>query len=272
MTLKLNPEVGSIQQTLFLPLWGRAVESQKKHPRLVDAAAVNIIERVNFDFSQAAANLDEITQIAWISRSLICDRVIRNFISAYPNGSVVNIGCGLDTTFDRVDNGKLRWYDLDLPDVIAFRTQFIPEESRRVAIASSFLEQGWLDKIDAEQGLLFMAAGVFYFFEPERIQTFFLKLREKFPGCEIIFDVASEIGVRMANKKVIESSGLDERSQLVWGLKSVKEILGWDPRIKLIRKYYYFRTLRIGPRNLLMGTLSDLLGIQYLLHLKILED
>ena len=106
MTLKFNPEVGSIQQTLFLPLWGRAVKSQKKHPRLVDATAVKIIERVNIDFSQAAANLDEITRIAWISRSLICDRVIRNFISAYPNGTVVNIGCGLDTTFTALITGS----------------------------------------------------------------------------------------------------------------------------------------------------------------------
>jgi len=272
LTQKINPEVGNLQKTLFLPLWGRAIESQKTSPQLLDQTAVEIINQIEFDFSQAAANLDDITKIAWIRRSLICDRVVRYFLLKHPEGTVVNIGCGLDTTFDRVDNGKVCWYDLDLPDVIAFRKSYIPEEPRRTFIASSFLEHEWLDTIEAKQGLLFMAAGVFYFFEAEKIRTFFQTLIDRFAGCEILFDVASEVGMRMANKKVIESSGLDEKSNLIWGVKNIKEILGWDPRINLIKKYYYFRSLRMSPRNILMGALSDCLGMQYLVHLKFLKD
>jgi len=43
----------------------------------------------------------------------------------------VNIGCGFDTTFERIDNGKITFYDLDLPDVINLRKQFISNCSRR---------------------------------------------------------------------------------------------------------------------------------------------
>ena len=85
----------------------------------------------------------------------------------------------------------------------------------------------------------------------------------------MLFDVSSPIGVKIANKKVIESSGLDERSYLTWGLKNKKDMLAWDPRIKIIGTHYYFRTLRIGLRNVLMGMLSDLLGIQYMVHLRL---
>jgi hypothetical protein len=48
-----------------------------------------------------------------------------------------------------------------------------------------------------------------------------------------------------------------------------KDLLGWDTRIELIGSYYYFRTLRIGIRNFLMGSLSDYLGIQYMLDLRL---
>jgi hypothetical protein len=43
------------------------------------------------------------------------------FIEKHPEATIVNIGCGLDTTFSRIDNGKIQFYELDLPDVIALR-------------------------------------------------------------------------------------------------------------------------------------------------------
>ena len=269
MTNKVKLNLGDIQKTLFLPLWGRATESRKKKPSLIDETAVAIMDQVDYDFSKAAENIDDLSMIAWVQRSKISDCVIRRFLDLYPDGTIVNIGCGLDTTFDRVDNGKLRWYDLDLLDVIELRKKFISEGVRRNFIATSFLETEWFNQIKVENNVFFLAAGVFYYFEPDQIQSFFQQLLDRFPGCELLFDVASEVGVRVANEKVIESSGLDEKSYLKWGLKNKKDILDWDQRIQLIRTYYYFRTLRLSLRNILMGLLSDLLGIQYMLHFKL---
>jgi O-methyltransferase involved in polyketide biosynthesis len=269
MTEMQNLRLGDVQKTLFLPLWGRVVESKKKHPLLIDQTAVVIIEKAAYDYQKLTESIDELTQIAWIRRSLICDQVVRQFLGKFPQGTVVNIGCGLDTTYERTDNGKVRWYDLDLPDVIALRSKFILENDRRTFIASSFLESKWLDQIESDKGILFIAAGVFYYFEAQEIKAFFLRLIERFPGSEILFDVSSPIGVKVANKKVIESSGLDEKSYLKWGLNDKKEILAWDQKIRLIGVYYYYRTLRMRLRNILIGALSDFLGIQYLLHLGI---
>jgi len=269
MTDRVNINLGDVQKTLFLPLWGRAVETRKRKPMLIDETAVKIIDQVDYDFSKFTQNMDELSQIAWIKRSLICDQVVKKFLSSYPEGTIVNIGCGLDTTFERIDNGKLKWYDLDLADVIELRRKFIQESERRKFIASSFLENEWLENIEVQKNVLFIAAGVFYYFEEGQIKDFILRLTNKHPGSEMLFDVCSPIGVRVANKKVVENSGLDERSHLIWGLENKKDILTWDQKIKIIGTYYYFRTLRIGLRNLLMGTLSDYLGIQYVLHLKL---
>jgi O-methyltransferase involved in polyketide biosynthesis len=158
---------------------------------------------------------------------------------------------------------------LDLADVIELRRKFIQESERRKFIASSFLEKEWLEHIEIKGNVLFIAAGVFYYFEESQIRDFIIRLADTYSGSEMLFDVSSPVGVRVANKKVVESSGLDEKSHLKWGLKNKKDIPAWDSRIKIIHTYYYFRTLRIGLRNILMGMLSDYLGIQYMLHLKL---
>lgn len=225
-TDRLSVKLGNVQKTLFLPLRGRAVESKKRNPLLFDETAINIIEQVDSDFSQMAQNLDQLTLIAWIKRSLICDRVIKRYLTEYPEGTIVNIGCGLDTTFERVDNGKLRWYDLDLPDDIELRSKFVAQNERRKFIAASFLEKEWLNEIIIQENVLFIAAGVFYYFTEQGIKAFLLQLLDKYPGSELLFDVCSPIGMRIANKKVIESSGLDEKSNLTWGLNNKKDLLG----------------------------------------------
>jgi O-methyltransferase involved in polyketide biosynthesis len=269
MTDKISVNLGNVQKTLLLPLWGRAVETRKPHPMLNDPAAVRILERVDYDCTPLAANLDELTRLAWIKRSLFCDRAVGKFLAKYPHGTVVNLGCGLETSFERCDNGLVHWYDLDLPDVIDLRRQLIPEAPRCTFIATSFLAPDWLDQIVVSENVLFIAAGVFYYFKEQEIKDFVLRLLSCFPGCELLFDVCSPTGMRVANKKVVESSGLDERSHLTWGLKDKKDLLAWDGRIQLLGAYHYFRDTHLGLRNLLMGTFSDILGIQYMLHLRL---
>jgi len=269
MAEKIRINLGNVQKTLFLPLWGRAEESKKQKPLLVDETAIRIIEQVDFDFSQITQNIDDLSQIAWIKRSLCCDEVIKEFLTRYPEGTIVNIGCGLDTTFERIDNGKLKWYDLDLPDVIELRSKFVKENVRRKFIVASFLEKGWLENIEISGNVLFIAAGVFYYFEESTIKEFIIRLIDTYPNSEILFDVSSPLGVKVANKKVVERSGLDEQSHLVWGLENKENILSWDARIRIIETYYYYQTQVIGIRNRLMGKLSDILGIQYMIHLRL---
>ncbi len=100
MSEKIIVELGNVQKTLFLPLWGRAVESKKEKPLLVDKTALQIIEAVDYDFFTLTKNISDLTQSAWIMRSICVDEVVRAFLEKYPKGTIVNIGCGLDTTFD----------------------------------------------------------------------------------------------------------------------------------------------------------------------------
>ena len=238
---------------------------------LVDKAAVQIIESLDYDFSTIAANTHVLSQLAWIMRSICIDKAITRFLKKYPNASIVNIGCGLDTTFERIDNGSVTWYDLDLPDVIDLRRTFMHETARRKFIASSFLEDAWLREIKRSEPMLFIAAGVFYYFEEPDIKAFLIKLANLFPGSEIVFDVSSPYGVKVANKMVIQNAGLDEKSNLKWGLERTQTLTTWDNRLKIVASYYYFRqrNARLPLKTRILGLISDFYRIQYLVHLRI---
>lgn len=274
MSEKLKINLGNVQKTLLLPLWGRAVETQKNEPLLVDQTAVEIIDKIDYDFSAITRNLSEISQLGWIWRSLSFDKIIKDFIEKHPKATIVNIGCGLDTTFERIDNGTIEWLDLDLPDVIAMRKQFIRESVRRKFIAESFLDDEWLNLLKNKEDILFIAAGVLYYFEEQQIRGFLDKLADAFPKCEITFDATSPIGVKMANKMVIKSSGMDEKSFLKWGLKSAKDLLQWDNRIGITEEFSLFENVKIGlPFKIRIGILlSDILKMQYMVHLKIRSE
>jgi len=271
MSSKVVADLGNVQKTLFLPLWGRAHETRKTNPLLIDRTALEIIEKVDFDFSTITKNISELSQIAWIMRSICVDGVIGGILEKDPKATIVNIGCGLDTTFDRIDNGHLFWYDLDLPDVIELRRMFIKGNDRRKTISASFLDEGWLNEIVIGDTVLFIAAGVFYFFKEEEIRDFLKKLVDRYPGGELLFDVCSPYGVKAANQMVIKRAGLDERSFLKWGLKHTKDILSWDKRFKILRIIYYFGDKRISLKLRLLGFVSDLLRIQYMIHLRLGE-
>jgi O-methyltransferase involved in polyketide biosynthesis len=271
MNEKISLDLGSVQQTLLLPVWGRAVETQKPHPLLIDPTAVELINRIDYDFSGMAKELKKISLYGWIRRSLVMDQIIQWFLERHPRATVVNIGCGLDTTFERVDNGSVQWMDLDLPDVIDLRRKFIPEGKRRRFMADSFLRAEWLDQLIPKDNLLFLAAGVFYYFEEYEIKAFLGNIADRYPGSEVVFDTASPVGIKMANKMVIRNGGMNEKSFLKWGLKKANSLQSWDDRILVLNYFSLFRHARKGLdwKTRIDTYLSDLFRMQFIMHLKI---
>jgi O-methyltransferase involved in polyketide biosynthesis len=273
MPEKLLINLGDIQKTLLLPLWGRAVATQKTKPLIVDETAVEIINKIDYDFSKMAANLSEITKLAWIGRCVITDKICRKFLEKHPGATIVNMGCGLDTTFNRVDNGLLHWYDLDLPDVIELRKNFIPETERNKCVAYSVLDCSWINNITPDDSILLIANGVLYYFEENQVRDLLIKIACSYPGSEILFDVASPLGVKMSNKMVIKNSGLDEKSFLKWGIANYRDMQLWDSRIRILNKYSFFKDFKneLMFKDRIGCFISDLLRIMYMVHLKILK-
>jgi len=268
MAEKEEVTLGSVQETLLLPLWGRAVETQTNNPLLKDETAVTITKSISYNFETIAKNVNKLSMKSWIARSIFFDGIIKNFIAEYPEAVIVNIGCGLDTTFDRIDNGKVRWFDLDFPEVIELRQKYIKQSERRRFIAKSALDFSWFNDVPAKQNTLFMVAGVLYYFTNQEVKNLFLALQKNFGKSEIIFDYSSPKGVEIANKKVITSAGMGSSSFLTWGIENIKEIENWNKGIKVIKSIPMFHEFKKNfPLYKRIGmNISDMLKIMSLAH------
>ena len=116
MPEKTLPNLNGVAETLLITLYARAVESQRPDALIKDDKAVAIVKQMDCDFSRLKLHGHD--EIAVILRMRKFDRHVQEFLTRNPNAVVVHIGCGLDTRFERVDNGRVEWFDLDLPEVI----------------------------------------------------------------------------------------------------------------------------------------------------------
>ncbi|HEY2522842.1 MAG TPA: class I SAM-dependent methyltransferase [Streptosporangiaceae bacterium] len=182
-------ELGQVQETLFIPLVGRAKESRRRRPLLRDPRAAEILESVGFDWSKYSRAGGWTTVV----RSAIFDMWVRNFLAENPGGSVVELGTGLNTRFERVDNGTVHWIDLDLPDTIALRRRFFADTGRRRMVAASITDDSWLETVRELPGpYFFLADGVLPYLTEEDVSRTLANLAEQFPGALIAFDTYSE--------------------------------------------------------------------------------
>jgi O-methyltransferase involved in polyketide biosynthesis len=152
---------------------------------------------------------------------------------------VVHIGCGFDTRFERVaEGGQVEWYDLDLPDVIELRRKLIGDEAGRYhLLGCSVLDNAWLDTVSAhgQRPFLFLAEGVFMYFEGAQVKSLVLTLRDRFPGAELVFDCYSPIHVWRSNLQTARFG-----FRVHWGVWHGQEIEGWGDGICLLDKWGYF--------------------------------
>ena len=203
MEEQIKLEENSVESTMLGPLWARAKFSQKNPELLNDKAAIEIIENIKYDLTEIKEQLKGFRGLGLMVRAKSFDKAIDNYISNYPNASIINLGCGLDTNFYRIDNGTIKWYNIDLPNVIEIRERLIPNPDRCKNIAKSILDFSWLEEIEfnPKEGIFIFAGGLLYYFKEEEVKTLFKKLAGKYTGGEFIFDSLNNLGVKVLNKK-----------------------------------------------------------------------
>jgi len=241
MSETTNLNLSGVAETLLITLNIRAMESQRPDALIKDEKAVALVTQMGYDFSRIEQiKMDEEDKVALILRNLEFDRYTRDFLARHPGAVIVHIGCGLDSRFERVDNGTVEWYDLDLPDVIELRRKFIGGEGGRYhLLGCSVFDEAWLKAVSAYQQrpFLFLAEGVFMYFEEAQVKSLVMTLLEHFPGAELVFDAYSPYLV-WANNLRLSLTKIGARYH--WGLKRGKDLESWDPGICLLDDWSYF--------------------------------
>ena len=184
-----KPDLGEIQETLLIPLYARACDAASRRPVLGDRRARELVDAIDYDFPRFVGS----SLGGSVSRTSIFDGWTAQFLREHPAGTVVELGTGLNTRFDRLDNGQVHWFDLDLPDAIALRRRFFSDSDRCTMLAGSVLDADWFDTVAASPGpYLFLSEAVLIYFSDDQARGTLTRLSQRFPGALIAFDTAGE--------------------------------------------------------------------------------
>ncbi|MCX4239972.1 class I SAM-dependent methyltransferase [Paraliomyxa miuraensis] len=212
--------LGDVAQTLMIPLWSRAIETERPGGLLVDRKAQEIVASLDFDFEARFAAHRRLAFRACL-RTVMIDRWVLEFLDRHPEGTVVEIGTGLNTRFERVDNGRLRWFDVDLPDAVALRRTFFTDGPRRTLIEGAFGHEGWLDALPSSGPILFVAEAVLVYLDETTVRRGLELLGRRFSGWPIVFDT-------VAPRSFAERRMMGTRdAAFVWGCDDPRVIEGW---------------------------------------------
>lgn len=237
MAKSLTPNLKNIPETLFLTLYARARESQRPDALIRDENAMTMVKRLNYDFEHI--RMSAYDELFIILRARQFDRHAIEFLAKNPDGIIFHIGCGLDTRFGRVDNGQVEWYDMDLPEVIEIRKTLIDGKSDRYHLWSgSILEHGWIEELQNHGGqpILFMAEGVFPYFEEKQVKNIFQTISTHYPGAEIVCDAHNAHTVQI-DSTMLMLARIDAR--LRWRLDDPKSIESWSPGNNLLDQWLF---------------------------------
>ena len=244
---KYHIEKNTVQETLIIPLYGRKVCS-KHFPELFrDPEAERICSLLDYDFSdkgrkmESAAGLFGALEVA--QRQYDTAWEVRDYLRTHPEAAVVNLGCGLDDTFRKCDNGTCRGYNIDMPDVIKIRNELLPPGEREINLGIDLNDAAWMDKIDARDGAVFYAAGVFYYFKTEDVKALFCRMAERFPGAVLVFDSCNQRGARMMTKTWLKEAGIRDVSAF-FSLEDPAELQEWSERFAEVSSRSYMRGYR----------------------------
>jgi O-methyltransferase involved in polyketide biosynthesis len=178
------PDVAAVSETMLWSLHNRASESVRPDGVLVDPESVRIRSAINYDFVRHFGN--PLGSLA--VRAVEIDRVLRSWLERHPEGIVVSLGEGLETQSRRVDNGRMRWLSVDLPDAIRLRERFLAPTHRFRHIAASALDPVWMNAVDPSSGVFIVAQGLMMYLAPEKVHQLFARIADRFPGSELVFD------------------------------------------------------------------------------------
>ena len=231
-----------MQETLLIPLYGRKMCSELYPALYRDETAIRLIDQVDYDFSALAEKVNSLMQrfgfleVAMRQRDLAWE--VRDYLSTHPNAAVVNLGCGLDAAARACDNGTCKIYNLDFPDVIAVRDELLPAGEREQNIPCDLNDTAWFEKIDASEGAVFFAAGVFYYFLTEQVRALVGAMARAFPGGKLVFDAANQKAVKLMLKTWIKDAEIKNVGAYFAVSDAVRELSPWAEGMRVSSRGY----------------------------------
>lgn len=249
-------KLSDVSETLLMPLYCRALETKSNDPVIVDHKSVEITEKLNRELVGTdkklyrrliKGDLPKKLAVTLSLRTRQFDRYISDFLRREPDGIIVNMGCGLDTRFFRIDTKQAQWFDLDFTEVIELKKEYLQENERYHFIRSSVLDFAWMDILSGMKGrkFFFMAEGVFMYLHEDEVKSLLLKLQALFPGSELACEVVNQKVVRKMQRgwyrwKFKKQLSLSEKAIFSFGIPDGKYFENWHAGLEFLDEWTYF--------------------------------
>ena len=240
--MKYKIEKNTVQETLVIPLYSRKLCTELYPNLFQDETAVRLIDQIDYDFSEAEKKSRSLMQrfgsleVGVRQNDLAFE--VRDYLKSHPNAAVVNLGCGLDCTGRSCDNGRCKIYNLDFPNVITVRNELLPAGDWEQNIPCDLNDTAWFSQIDASNGAVFFASGVFYYFLTEQVKALVQGMADAFPGGVLVFDAANRAAVKMIAKTWLKSAKIRDVGAYFAVSDAPREIGAWDSRLQVTSRGY----------------------------------
>ena len=217
--MKEKVNVTGVPETMVQTLYARAKETKKQNAKIKDEIAVELVEKLDYDFSKA--DKDKAMSCGVIARTIVLDRMVRQYLEKHANAVVINIACGLDTRCYRMKEKYLRWYNIDLPETMKIRSQFLPETGPIYQIAKSAMDDSYVDDIDYHgENVLVIIEGLAMYLSEKDIRKIFSIIEKSFREVTVMVETMSPFVVKHMKEKSIEG----RNAKFTWGVKNGKEL------------------------------------------------
>lgn len=264
-------EFNIISNTLFVPMRGRIYSTENFPNILKDEEALKLKDKL----PPEKGTQSQYTLLASAVRSRNMDRYINDFLKTNPEGVIIEIGCGLETTYFRHKNNynSNNWYSMDLPEVIDYREKLIPPDGNQKLIRGDILTTEWIDNLKDEIGnkhILVISSGLYHYFTKEDVLKSIRNLM-KFENVELVFDALNSLGIK-GIKKYMKQIGHDDAKMYFYvndANELAKEI---GDNVKLIKEEKYYNETPKEGLDFMTKTsmrVSDLFYMVKMIHLKL---
>lgn len=254
------PKLNEVSETALITLRSRVVESEKVNPLIQDPMGKELFDLLLKELPDELRNrilerkLSPILSRHIALRARKYDQLCREFLKDYPDGLIVNLGCGFDTRFWRLGGGNMNYMELDLPGVMGMKQQLLGKKITYGMLADSVLEETWIEQVREKQAehVMFIAEGLFMYLPQSAVINTLKCLGDTFRQSRLAMEVVAEKYTRGFRRKMVErkmrrGAGSTAGDYYQYGIRAAAELETYHGAFRVKEEWCFFEDPDLRP-------------------------
>lgn len=120
-----------------------------------------------------------------------------------------------------MDNSRITWYNLDLPETIEVRDSVYHETGRVSTVACSAYDPAWAQMIEKRGKMLFVIEGLSMYLTAEQVRDMLAIIRDNFDNATVMMECLCP---KFVKKESLERSIQATGAKFKWGANSFDDL------------------------------------------------